>query len=169
MSYHNPPTDKQLRYIEALAREAGVGGDAWDQFDVSRSKAQRKATSADASAVIDALQERVRLRQEREGLPEGSIHASEILLGGDWRAIGDSTLELYRQHQERLQGRTVDLWAERNRRKAAGEDAPLAAAIRTMVDAPAPDPRAGLIEAARVALAALTPEERVALAAEERQ
>lgn len=159
--YHNPPTDKQLRYIESLARNLGLGGDAWDHFPGSRSKAQRKATSRDASDVIDTLQARLAEREAREGLPDGAVHGGAVRIGGSWVKLTAAALEVWVATKERVTA--VPDWAARlqTRReelKVAGDPTPYATAMRELAaggqDAARMEARAQAIEQIRALMRA---------------
>lgn len=126
-------TAKQLKYIEALAHEAGVGGDGWDNFPgMSRSKAQRKATSSDASEAIDRLKALIARNARRAGMAEGSEDEDAVLIAGVWVAWSDAAMVVWHENRTALVGRGAELTALREQLKEAGDPTPWATAMRQL-------------------------------------
>ena len=150
MGYQNPVSDKQLRYIEALAREAGLGGDAWDHFPGwSRSKAQKKATSRDASDAIEALQAKIAKNAAREGKAIGDVVDDHVKFSTGWVKLKAEALAVYLECQQAIAGRYDDVEARREELKATGDETPWASAFRQIAGLQAKSPRELALEQIR--------------------
>lgn len=180
------PTTAQINLLDMLARKLGER-DAWEMFPGwSRSKAQKKATMADASEAIDAAKERVAEKEAfaaaRENSPLGTVlHGSVLLLVEESARVGAGVS--YRRAWVRPAGdfmewahlRGIDLlaldWERVARERAALASAgmkqqTLRPAIEEVLRATPPPALTPEELALQAALRALSPERRALVFAE---